>query len=92
MQAKQYRDANIRTDITSFEQLKAFFSTNEVDKSESQGGFVLAKWCGDVETEKMLDELKVTIRCLPLEQSGKEGKCILTGRPAVLDVILAKSY
>lgn len=92
MQAKQYRDANIRTDITTFEQLKEFFAVKNIDKPEIHGGFVLAKWCGDGETEKMLEELKVSIRCLPLKQSGTEGKCLLTGRRGVLDVILAKSY
>ncbi len=53
---------------------------------------MLAKWCGDVETEKMLDDLKVSIRCLPLQQSGTVGKCVLTGREATLDAIFAKSY
>lgn len=91
-QAKHYREANIRTDITTFEQLKEFFTVKNSDKPEIHGGFVVAKWCGDVETEKMLEELKVSIRCLPLKQSGTEGKCILTGRRAVIDVILAKSY
>lgn len=92
MQAKQYRDANICSDIANFEELKEFFSVKNPDKPEINGGFVLAKWCGDVETEKMLEELKVTIRCLPLNQSGTEGKCVLTGRTAVIDVIMAKSY
>nr|MBA3816846.1 proline--tRNA ligase [Parachlamydiaceae bacterium] len=91
-QAKQHREANIRSDITTFEELKEFFTVKNSDKPEIHGGFVLAKWCGDAETEKMLEELKISIRCLPLEQSGTEGKCILTGRPSVLDVILAKSY
>lgn len=91
-QACQIRDSNIRTDITNLEQLKRFFTPKNEDKPEIHGGFVLAKWCGDVETEKMLDELKVSIRCLPLKQSGTEGRCILTGAKATLDVILAKSY
>lgn len=91
-QACQYRNANIRKDITTFEELKQFFTPKNEDKPEIHGGFVLAKWCGDVETEKMLDEFKISIRCLPLEQSGTEGKCILTGKKATLDVILAKSY
>lgn len=90
--AKKYRDANIRTDITTFEEMKAFFTPKNSEKPEIHGGFVLAKWCGDAETEKMLDELKVTIRCLPLEQSGTEGTCILTGQKATLDAIFAKSY
>lgn len=83
-QAKEHRDANIKTDITTFEGLKKFF--------EKDTGFVLAKWCGDMETEKMLDELKISIRCIPLEQRGGEGTCILTGKPATIDAIFAKSY
>ncbi|MDP1836809.1 MAG: proline--tRNA ligase [Chlamydiales bacterium] len=85
-QAKAYRDAHTRDDITTFEELKRFFT------EDPDGGFVLAKWCGDQETEKMLDELKVTIRCIPVTQRGGEGQCVLTGKPATIDVILAKSY
>lgn len=91
-QAKAYRDANIRRDITNFEGLKRFFTPLNADKPEIHGGFVLAKWCGDPSTEKMLDDLKVSIRCLPLEQSGTEGICVLTGKKATLDAIFAKSY
>lgn len=90
--ARKFRDANVRTDIKTFDEMKAFFTPKNSDKPEIHGGFVLAKWCGDVETEKMLDELKVSIRCLPLKQSGTEGTCILTGRKATLDAIFAKSY
>jgi prolyl-tRNA synthetase len=90
--ARRFRDANIRTDIRTFDEMKAFFTPKNSDKPEIHGGFVLAKWCGDVETEKMLDEMKVSIRCLPLKQSGTQGTCILTGRPATLDAIFAKSY
>lgn len=91
-QALKFREANIRRDIHTFEELKKFFTPKNQDRPEIHGGFVLAKWCGEPETEKMLEELKVTIRCLPLEQSGTEGTCILTGKKAKLDVILAKSY
>lgn len=91
-QAQQYRDTSIRTDLTTLDELKDHFSSKNSEKLEIQGGFVLAKWCGDVETEKMLEELKITIRCLPLKQSGIEGQCILTGRKATSDVILARSY
>lgn len=90
--AKEHLENNIRTDIRTFDELKAFFTPVNADKPEIHGGFVLAKWCGDKETEKMLDELKVTIRCLPCDQSGTEGTCLLTGRKATLDAIFAKSY
>jgi prolyl-tRNA synthetase len=90
--AKDFRDKNIVTNIKTFEEMKAFFTPKNTDKPEIHGGFVLAKWCGDLESEKMLDEIKVTIRCLPTTQSGTTGTCILTGKPATIDAIFAKSY
>jgi prolyl-tRNA synthetase len=91
-QAKEHREKNMRRDIHTFEELTAFFTPKNPEKPEIHGGFCLAKWCGDPETEKMLEELKITIRCLPLNQSGTEGRCILTGKKATLDAIFAKSY
>lgn len=91
-QALAYRDAHIYRHIETFEQLKKFFTPKNADKPEAHGGFVLAKWCGDPATEAMLAELKVTIRCLPIEQSGTTGRCLLTGKPATIDAIFAKSY
>ncbi|SCA63157.1 hypothetical protein SCG7086_AL_00110 [Chlamydiales bacterium SCGC AG-110-P3] len=60
--------------------------------TQKKGGFVRAKWCGDADTEQMLDELKVTIRCIPKEQRGGEAPCVLTGKPATIDAIFAKAY
>lgn len=91
-QAQTYRDAHIYRDLENFEQLRQFFTPKNQDKPEIHGGFVMAKWCGDPASEEMLSDLKVTIRCLPLKQSGTKGKCILTGREATLDAIFAKSY
>jgi prolyl-tRNA synthetase len=91
-QARSFRDANIRRDLCTFNELKQFFTPKNADKPETHGGFVLAKWCGEAESEKMLEEMKVSIRCLPLQQSGTEGTCILTGRKATLDAVFAKSY
>lgn len=91
-QAAQLRDQHLNATLTSLEELIAFFTPKNGEKPEIHGGFVLAKWCGDAESEKLLDEHKISIRCLPLKQSGTMGKCLLTGRPATLDVIFAKSY
>lgn len=91
-QALDYRDAHIYRHIENFDQMRAFFTPKNEEKPEIHGGFVLAKWCGDPATEDMLSELKVTIRCLPLQQSGTVGRCVLTGREATLDAIFAKSY
>lgn len=90
--AKKFQEEHIYSHLKTFDELKAFFTPKNLEKPEIHGGFVLAKWCGEVETEELLKDLKVTIRCLPLKQSGTEGKCILTGKPATLDAIFAKSY
>ena len=94
-EAKKRMEENVRTDITTPEEFKAYFSNaNEWIEDNTQGkvAFVKGKWCGDSATEEILKELKITIRCLPLEQSGTTGKCLLTGKEATLDVIYARSY
>ena len=91
-EAKEYRDANITSDISNFDDLKAYFTPKNVEKPEIHGGFAMGKWCGDTEVEKTLSDLKIGIRCLPLEQSGSAGKCIVTGRDATVDAIFGKSY
>lgn len=91
-QAAAVRERNIKKDLKNFAEFEAFFTPKNQDKPEIHGGFVMAKWCGDPATEALLEPLKVTIRCLPLQQSGTAGTCILTGRPATLDAVFAKSY
>ena len=85
-QAKSFRDAMSRDDITTLEDLRAHFT------GENKTGFVRAKWCGEKGTEGALDDLGVTIRCIPYDQSGTAGKCVLTGKDATTDIILAKAY
>lgn len=91
-QAKEFLESHLYRNIETFEQMKAFFKPKNEDKPEIHGGFVLAKWCGDPGTEDLLSDIKVSIRCLPLKQSGTKGKCVITGRDAVLDAVFAKSY
>lgn len=91
-QAKTYRDANIERGLSTFEDFRRFFTPKNLEQPEIHGGFVLAKWSGEPGSEAQLENLKVTVRCLPLEQSGTEGKCILTGKTATVDAIFAKAY
>lgn len=93
--AKARLEQNIRTDITSPEDFAAYFAnSNEWIEDGKQGkvAFVRGKWCGDTATEEILKSMKITIRCIPFEQSGTTGKCLLTGKEATLDVIYARSY
>ncbi len=60
---------------------------------DNKGGFVLAHWDGTAETEeKIKQETKATIRCIPLNSKQEAGKCILTGNPSSQRVIFAKAY
>jgi prolyl-tRNA synthetase len=60
---------------------------------DDKGGFILAHWDGTAETEeKIKDETKATIRCLPLEGKKEEGKCIYSGKPSSQRVIFARAY
>ncbi len=63
------------------------------EKVETKGGFILAHWDGTSETEqKISNETKATIRCIPLESEKEEGKCMVTGKPSSQRVIFAKAY
>lgn len=57
------------------------------------GGFILAHWDGTVETEeKIKDETKATIRCIPLDADDETGKCVYSGAPSARRVIFARAY
>jgi prolyl-tRNA synthetase len=65
----------------------------EFNEQLEKGGFLSAHWDGSSETEEKIKELtKATIRCIPLENSLEEGKCILTGNPSTQRVIFARAY
>ncbi|MBS0626383.1 MAG: proline--tRNA ligase [Verrucomicrobia bacterium] len=85
-QAKEFLETHISTKVEDFEQLQKHFA------DENNVGFVRVKWCGDPDTEEMLKPYKLTIRCLPEDQTGTQGKCVLTGQPATTDVIIGRSY
>lgn len=60
---------------------------------ETKGGFFYAHWDGTAETEERIkEETKATIRCIPLNAEPEEGKCILTGKPSKQRVVFARSY
>ncbi len=74
-------------------------NTHRVDTWEDfkaqieKGGFILAHWDGTAETEeKIKDETKATIRCIPLDAPEEHGKCIFTGNPSNKRVVFARAY
>src|SRR5690554_1560114 len=63
------------------------------DIIENKGGFVLAHWDGTSETEeKIKNETKATIRCIPLDNEAEAGKCIYSGQPSSQRVLFALAY
>lgn len=60
---------------------------------EEPGGFIMAHWDGTTETEeKIKEETKATIRCIPFDSPEEEGKCIYTGKTSRRRVLFARSY
>ncbi|MBL7925461.1 MAG: proline--tRNA ligase [Bacteroidia bacterium] len=60
---------------------------------DTKPGFVYAHWDGTPETEqKIKEETKATIRCIPLDSKPETGTCIKTGKPSMQRVVFARAY
>ena len=65
----------------------------EFKEKIEQGYFIMAHWDGTPETEERIkNETKATIRCLPLEGDMTPGKCMVTGKPSARRVLFARAY
>ena len=81
--ALKHRESMTRT-VDTYDEFKT-----EIEK----GGFILAHWDGTTETEeKIKEETKATIRCIPFDGDKTPGKCMVTGKPSACRVIFARSY
>ena len=83
--ALNFRDSHI-VKVDTWEEFK--------EKIE-EGGFLLCHWDGTAETEeKIKEETKATIRCIPIDSCvcEEEGKCIYSGKPSHQRVIFARAY
>ena len=68
-------------------------SYDEFKEKIEEGGFIMAHWDGTPETEeKIKEDTKATIRCIPLEGDKTPGKCMVTGKPSTQRVVFARSY
>ena len=68
-------------------------SYDEFKERIEGGGFFLCHWDGTPETEERIkEETKATIRCIPLVGDETPGKCMVTGRPSARRVIIARNY
>ena len=72
-------------DMTSWEEVKAM--------AQGKGGFARTKWCGSPECElAMKEKAGVSSRCMPLEQSGTTGKCVVCGKECTTDIYWSVAY
>ncbi|HYW96339.1 MAG TPA: proline--tRNA ligase, partial [Bacteroidales bacterium] len=63
------------------------------DILDNKGGFIRAFWDGTPETEeKIKQETKATIRCIPLDATEEQGTCVYSGKPATQKVLFARAY
>ena len=66
---------------------------DEFKEQIEKGGFILAHWDGTPETEeKIKEETKATIRCIPLDGDKTPGKCMVTGKRAAQRGVCARKY
>ncbi len=82
--ALKYRDSMIHK-VENYEEFK--------DVLENKGGFISAHWDGTPETEERIkQETKATIRCIPLNNPLEDGVCVYSGKPSIQRVLFAKAY
>jgi prolyl-tRNA synthetase len=82
--ALNFRQANIRK-VDTYEEFKEIL--------DGKGGFILAHWDGTPETEeKIKEQTKATIRCIPMNAEADEGRCMYTGKPSGRRVLFARAY
>jgi prolyl-tRNA synthetase len=80
--ATAFRDANIH-DPRDYSELQ------EIVKD----GWAFSWWCGEAACEaKVKEDTKATTRCIPLEQPGGKGRCIVCGKEAEKKAYFARAY
>jgi prolyl-tRNA synthetase len=90
------RAAAMRADATRtidrLDEFTEYFTPKNAEQPEIHGGFALCHWSEDPAVEETLKNLKVTIRCIPVDGDDEPGKCIFTGQPSKKRAVFAKAY
>ena len=85
--ARTFRDAKSVRLATQADVL-AYFSEGRAQES----GFAHVHVADDPAVAAVLDPLKVTVRCIPMDGPDEPGTCIVTGKPVPRPSVLARSY
>jgi prolyl-tRNA synthetase len=82
--ALTFREENTRM-VDTYDEFKKQLDENP--------GFILAHWDGTPETEERIkQETKATIRCIPIDAPEEKGACMVTGKPSNRRVLFARAY
>jgi prolyl-tRNA synthetase len=89
-----YQRALARREANSYRGVESYDRFREI--MDGAGGFVYAGWCGDAACEERVkEETKATIRCLPVEEfrsSPAPAACLVCGGAAKHEAVWAKAY
>jgi prolyl-tRNA synthetase len=96
----QIADLLVNIQAALFDKAKAFRDAHIFDPKDYQelqevvqNGWAYSWWCGSKECEgKVKDDTKATTRCIPMDQPGGQGRCIVCGQPADQKVYFARAY
>ncbi len=98
-EAKASLDANIRGDLTTFDQVAEYFGkvSDEEEETSAFKGWVRASWSrptGEAldAVEQRLKGFKLTLRNAPMNQPSSFGPCVFTGEPGVEEILIGRSY
>ena len=79
-------------ELKSEAEFRDFFQLDDEQGRSTGGGFAKCWFASEEAVKPLLDELKVTIRCIPLGLPPGDGNCFVTGQPTKTQAIFAKSY
>jgi len=81
--AREFREKNTHI-------VDAYAKFNEILDG---GGFLWSHWCGaDACEERVKNETKATIRCIPMNRKAEAGPCVVCGAASEGRVIFARAY
>lgn len=83
-QAKKFLEENI-WEVANYDEFKKTI--------EEKKGMIKSFWCGNRECEdKVKEETKASIRCIPFDKDKASGKCIYCGKETSTKVYFARAY
>ncbi|MBO9343556.1 MAG: proline--tRNA ligase [Roseiflexus sp.] len=90
---EEIQQALYRRALTFREEHTADVATYDELKQQVERGFARCYWAGTTEDEKRIqEETRATIRCIPLDQPQRAGRCVYTGKETSQQVIFARAY